>query len=538
MHSRSLLIVFACSLLLGLPAPYHSASAVDASGPTAYEYQVTVAFPNLLFARPVGLYHAGDGSNRLFVVEQRGVIHVFNNSATTTNTTVFLDISDRVLFGGEQGLLGLAFHPNFTANGYFYVDYTTDNPRRTIVSRFSVSANATNLADANSETILLQVAQPFSNHNGGQIAFGPEDEYLYVALGDGGSGGDPYGNGQNRSTLLGSILRIDVDTATDGLNYSIPEDNPFAGNTEGFAEEIYAYGLRNPWRFSFDPVTGWLWAADVGQNEVEEVDLIEKGKNYGWNIMEGSQCYSPPAGCNQTGLELPVWDYTRALGYSVTGGFVYRGSELDELYGAYIYGDYGSGLVWALWYNGSGEPTNLQILSTTLTIPSFGVDDNNELYICAFDGKIYNIQAVDTTPPHIGAPLHMPQEPTPADNVSIFVNVTDAASGVQQVLLSYSNDSTWTNRTMLPTERDTFTADIPAMPNQTNVKYKIVAYDNFNNSAVNDNTGLYFTYTVIPEFPSMIVPLLIIATLLAATVHRTRDTRGRTKKFAQPQNQY
>jgi hypothetical protein len=472
------------------------------------------------------------------VVEQRGVIHVFNNSATTTNTTVFLDISDRVLFGGEQGLLGLAFHPNFTANGYFYVDYTTDNPRRTIVSRFSVSANATNLADANSETILLQVAQPFSNHNGGQIAFGPEDEYLYVALGDGGSGGDPYGNGQNRSTLLGSILRIDVDTATDGLNYSIPEDNPFAGNTEGFAEEIYAYGLRNPWRFSFDPVTEWLWAADVGQNEVEEVDLIEKGKNYGWNITEGSQCYSPPAGCNQTGLELPVWDYTRALGYSVTGGFVYRGSELDELYGAYIYGDYGSGLVWALWYNGSGEPTNLQILSTTLTIPSFGVDENNELYICAFDGKIYNIQAVDTSPPHIGAPLQMPQEPTPADNVSIFVNVTDAASGVQQVLLSYSNDSTWTNRTMLPTERDTFTADIPAMPNQTNVKYKIVAYDNFNNSAVNDNTGLYFTYTVIPEFPSMIVPLLIIATLLAATVHRTRDTRGRTKKFAQPQNQY
>jgi hypothetical protein len=471
------------------------------------------------------------------VVEQRGVIHVFNNSATTTNTTVFLDISDRVLFGGEQGLLGLAFHPNFTANGYFYVDYTTDNPRRTIVSRFSVSANDTNLADANSETILLQVAQPFSNHNGGQIAFGPEDEFLYVALGDGGSGGDPYGNGQNRSTLLGSILRIDVDTATDGLNYSIPDDNPFAGNAEGFAEEIYAYGLRNPWRFSFDPVTGWLWAADVGQNEVEEVDLIEKGKNYGWNIMEGSQCYSPPAGCNQTGLELPVWDYTRALGYSITGGFVYRGSELDELYGAYIYGDYGSGLIWALWYNGSGEPTNLQILSTTLTIPSFGVDENNELYVCAFDGKIYNIQAVDTTPPHIGTPLHMPQEPTPADNVSIFVNVTDAASGVQQVLLSYSNDSTWTNRTMLPTEGDTFTADIPGMPNQTNVKYKIVAYDNFNNSAVNDNTGLYFTYTVIPEFPSMIVPLLIIATLLAATAHRTRDTRARTKRFAQPQHQ-
>lgn len=527
MNCRIILILSASSLLLGLLFPYYMANKVDALEHTAYEYHLNVAFPNLLFDRPVGLYHAGDGTNRLFVIEQRGVIHVFNNSETATTASVFLDISDRVLFGGEQGLLGMAFHPNFTENGYFYVDYTADNPRRTIVSRFSVSSNNTNVADANSETILLQVLQPFSNHNGGQIAFGPDDGYLYIALGDGGAGGDPYGNGQNRSTLLGSMLRIDVDTGSGGIDYRIPDDNPFAGNIEGYAEEIYAFGLRNPWRFSFDPVTGWLWAADVGQSEVEEVDIIEKGKNYGWNIMEGSQCYSPPAGCNQTDLELPIWEYNHTLGYSVTGGFVYRGSDLDELYGAYIYGDYGSGLIWALWHDGSGEPTNLEILNTTLNILSFGIDENNELYICAFDGKIYEIHTVDTGLPDIGTPLHVPQEPTPDEEVRVFVNVTDDASGVKEVILSYSNNSMWTNVTMLSFGGDTFTANITAMPYQTNVKYLIIAYDSFNNSALNDNSGFHFTYTVIPEFPSLIAPLLfMITTLLIAIVYRKSSILG------------
>lgn len=522
MNCRLVLLLFVSFLLLGLLFPYHIANRVDALEHTAFEYHLNVAFPNLLFDLPVGLYHAGDGTNRLFVIEQRGVIHVFNDSESADATVVFLDISDRVLFGGEQGLLGLAFHPNFTENGYFYVDYTADNPRRTVVSRFSVSSDDINVANVSSETVLLRIPQPFANHNGGQIAFGPIDGYLYIALGDGGAGGDPLGNGQNRSTLLGSILRIDVNTGSGGMNYSIPNDNPFVGNIEGYAEEIYAYGLRNPWRFSFDPVTGWLWAADVGQNEVEEVDIIEKGKNYGWNIMEGSQCYSPPAGCNQTGLELPIWEYNHTLGYSVTGGFVYRGSDLDELYGAYIYGDYGSGLIWALLYDGSGEPNNLQILNTTLNIPSFGIDENNELYICAFDGKIYELHAVDSVLPNIGKPLHVPQEPTPDEEVSVFVNVTDDASGVKEVILSYSNNSIWTNVTMLPVGEDTFTANITAMLYQTNVKYIIIAYDNFNNLAVNNNSGLYFTYTVIPEFPSLTVPLLfmILSVLLVAVMHR------------------
>jgi glucose/arabinose dehydrogenase len=298
-------------------------------------YEVTDAFPNLSFNRPVGVYHAGDGTNRLFVIDQQGEILVFENSKNTQTSEVFLNIRDRVLYGGEQGLLGLAFHPNFASNGLFYVDYTADNPRRTVIARYTVAQGNPNQGNENSEKVVMEVYQPYSNHNGGQIAFGP-DGYLYVALGDGGSGGDPLGNGQNRSTMLGSILRIDVNT---GGGYGVPADNPFIGNTHGYRDEIYAYGFRNPWRFSFDPVTGWLWAGDVGQSQREEVDIIEKGGNYGWNIMEGSLCYNPSSGCEQTGLELPILDYDRNLGYSVTGGFVYRGTELPGLTGAYIYGD-------------------------------------------------------------------------------------------------------------------------------------------------------------------------------------------------------
>lgn len=365
----------------------------DSLTETQYQYRLEVAFPNLLFDKPVGIYHAGDGTDRLFVVEQQGVVYVFENSEEVATANVFLDIRDRVLFGGEQGLLGLAFHPSFSENGYFYVDYTADSPRRTIIARYSVTLDDPNEADKNSEEVLLEVEQPFANHNGGQITFGP-DGYLYIALGDGGSAGDPLGNGQNRSTLLGSILRIDVDSTSGVANYGIPSDNPFVDNTEGYREEIYAYGLRNPWRFSFDPESGWLWAADVGQNRIEEIDIIEKGKNYGWNIMEGSLCYSPSEGCNQTGLELPIWEYGHGLGNSVTGGFVYRGSKLTDLIGAYIYGDYGSGRIWALRFDGINDPVNTELLETNLNIPSFGVDEENEILICAFDGRIYKLTSV------------------------------------------------------------------------------------------------------------------------------------------------
>lgn len=362
-----------------------------------YTYSIEAAFPNLSFDQPVGLYSAGDGSNRLFVLEKKGVIRVFDNSEAVIASAVFLNITEKVISTGtEEGLLGLAFHPEFSSNGYFYLDYTTDNPLRTVVSRYSVPQSSPNQADENSEQILLEVLQPFSNHNGGQLAFGP-DSYLYIALGDGGGAGDPQDNAQDRSNLLGKILRIDVDTTTGDLMYGIPSDNPFVGNTVGYREEIFAYGLRNPWRFSFDSVRGRLWAADVGQDRFEEIDIIESGENYGWNMMEGNVCYDPAEGCNQTGLQLPIWTYGRDQGISVTGGFVYRGLEMTGLNGWYIYGDYGSGRIWALQYDGSAAD-NKELVKTDMKITSFGLDEQNELYVCDFNGRIYRLAESEIVP--------------------------------------------------------------------------------------------------------------------------------------------
>ncbi len=353
------------------------------------DFTVKEAFPNLTFNHPVGIYNAGDGSNRLFVLEQSGVIYVFENSRTVTSASVFLDIRDRVNDDGfEEGLLGLAFHPDYENSGYFYLDYTATNPRRTVIARYQVDATDPDKANKNSELVILEVEQPYSNHNGGQISFGP-DSYLYIALGDGGSGGDPQGNGQNRKTLLGSILRIDVENTTNGRKYGIPDDNPFVGNTEGYRDEIYAYGLRNPWRFSFDQENDWLWAGDVGQNKWEEIDIIESGKNYGWNVMEGKHCYKPSTGCSTTGLELPIWEYGHDTGHSITGGFVYRGSKIPQLIGAYIFGDYEYGQIWALQYDGTSNPVNNLLFETDYEISSFGIDENNELYICDYNGRIY-----------------------------------------------------------------------------------------------------------------------------------------------------
>ncbi|UJS18607.1 MAG: PQQ-dependent sugar dehydrogenase [Candidatus Jettenia sp.] len=350
---------------------------------------VEVAFPYLSFINPTDIQNSGDGTNRLFVLEQQGIISVFRNSSRTKEKQIFLDIRDRVNDrGAEEGLLGLAFHPDFKNNGFFYVNYTASNPRRTVIARYNVHQATPNAALKDSELIIMQFSQPFSNHNGGQITFGP-DGFFYIATGDGGSGGDPFGNGQSLKTLLGKILRIDVDNPSEGRNYGIPADNPFVGNDSGFQEEIYAYGLRNPWRFSFDPKTQWLWAADVGQYHFEEVDIIEKGKNYGWNIMEGLHCFKPPSGCDTTGLELPIWEYNHDVGASITGGYVYRGSQVPELIGAYIYSDFMSGRIWYLRYDGSSLPINTELLTTSLNISSFGIDEKNELYMLSFDGKIY-----------------------------------------------------------------------------------------------------------------------------------------------------
>lgn len=386
--SRKLLIFISLILVISVVALLLSWRILDGTGQTQSS-PIEVAFPNLTFNQPVGIVSPTDGANRLFVVEQPGVIRVFNNSANAPSSSVFLDISNSVLYSGEQGLLGLAFSPNYVTNGYFYVDYVASNPTRTVIARYSVSANNPNQAQSNSEFILLQISQPFPNHKGGQLAFGP-DGYLYVGMGDGGSGGDPLGNGQNRSTLLGKILRIDVNSPSAGRNYTIPADNPFVGNTLGYREEIYAYGFRNPWRFSFDPPTGRLWVGDVGQDREEEIDIVEKGKNYGWNIMEGTLTYSSGS---QVGLELPVWEYDHSQGIAIIGGYVYHGSTAPSLTGAYVYGDYGSGRIWALTLNGTGAPTNTLLSDTTLTLSSFGVDSNGELYICAFDGKIYKFNS-------------------------------------------------------------------------------------------------------------------------------------------------
>ena len=305
------------------------------------------------------------------------------------------------------------FHPNFAENDYFYVNYTASNPNRTVIARFNLSANDPTVADKSSEFILLEFNQPESNHNGGQLAFG-SDGYLYIAVGDGGGGGDQHGeigNGQDRTTLLGNILRIDVDNMDDGLNYAIPDDNPFVGNQYYYREEIFAYGLRNPWRFSFDRETGWLWAGDVGQGDYEEVDIIESGNNYGWRIMEGLHCYNPEE-CDPTGLTLPIWEYPHGTGYSITGGYVYYGSNVPELKGKYIYADYVTSWIWALTYDGINEADNDTLVQSSYNISSFGVDESSELYICTFNGVSSQIYRFTPT---ITSTFHNNTDKNPSD---------------------------------------------------------------------------------------------------------------------------
>ena len=379
-------------LLLGCADSNPSDSNRNTDNSTEVNYRLIEAFPSLSFSQPLDLQHANDESGRLFVVEKQGIIRLFENDPATESTSVFLDIRDRVdASGNEEGLLGLAFHPNYPTNGYFYVNYTAADPNRTVIARFQGSPQNANVAETESELQILSFSQPFSNHNGGQLAFGP-DGYLYIAVGDGGSGGDPDGNSQNRNTLLGSILRIDINNPSSGNNYGIPSDNPYVGNSATVREEIYAYGLRNPWRFSFDPETGQLWTGDVGQNSFEEIDIIEAGGNYGWNIMEGMHCFEPSSGCDQSGLQMPVWEYGRDQGISVTGGYVYRGSVLNQLTGLYIYGDFGTGKIWALDATDSDDPQNIELTDADFSISSFGTDAINELYICSFDGSIYKLE--------------------------------------------------------------------------------------------------------------------------------------------------
>ncbi len=340
--------------------------------------QLEVAFPALVFDRPVFLTAPPDGTNRIFVVEQPGVIRVFPNDQAVTATTLFLDLRAQVQFGGEEGLLGFACHPQFASNGWLYVYYTRGNPRRSVISRFTVSGNP-NVANANSEVVLLTIDQPFANHTAGLLAFGPDGK-LYIASGDGGDANDPFDNGQSLTTLLGKVLRLEPDG-------SVPADNPFVGMGGGVRGEIWAYGLRNPWRLSFDRATGQLWLGDVGQNDEEEIDIIERGGNYGWRVYEGNRSNINPAGLPASSFAAPVISYDRAQGACVTGGYVYRGTAVPALVGAYVYADYVSGNVWALVHDGVQAVQNVEIANTP-SPASFGEDNAGELYVCCFDGRI------------------------------------------------------------------------------------------------------------------------------------------------------
>ena len=331
---------------------------------------------------PVYVTHAGDGSGRLFVVEQAGVIRIIRNGRLLARP--FLDVRSRVISGGEMGLLSVAFHPQYASNGRFFVNYTANSDSlRTVIAEYRVS-DAPDVA-GRAERVLLEIAQPYRNHNGGLNLFGP-DGMLYIGMGDGGSGGDPHNNGQRLDTLLGKLLRLDVNGEAP---YGVPRDNPFVGRA-GARGEIWAYGLRNPWRFSFDRATGRLFLADVGQNRWEEINLLEKGGNYGWRLMEGAHCFNPETGCSTTGLILPIAEYGRELGCSVTGGYVYRGTRIRDLVGRYLFSDYCTGRLWSLRESG-GRWVMGELRATGLTVSSFGEDQAGELYVVDHRGTVYQI---------------------------------------------------------------------------------------------------------------------------------------------------
>lgn len=342
---------------------------------------------------PLLVTHAGDGSGRLFVVEQRGRVRILKGGDLLA--TPFIDLSRSVSDGGEQGLLGLAFHPGYASNGKLYLSYTDLNGT-SVIREYRVSSNADRVNGSSGRT-LLRVKQPYANHNGGHMAFGP-DGLLYIGLGDGGSGGDPGNRAQSRNTLLGKILRIDVDRRTGSLQYGIPSTNPYVGRSG--LDQIWALGLRNPWRFSFDRATGDLWIGDVGQGRWEEVDRAAatrgrnagRGLNFGWRVMEGAHCFRPATGCSRTGKTLPLTEYSHGGGRcSITGGHVYRGEAYPDLVGAYVFADYCSGEIWYVDRGAARGVAPRRALDTGSRITSFGEDEAGELYLTDAEGTVYRV---------------------------------------------------------------------------------------------------------------------------------------------------
>lgn len=403
------------------------------------------AFPGVSFSSPVDMEAAYDGTNRIFVAERAGRVTLFENDPSVTSKKVFLDVSAKTVTTGELGLLGVALHPDFETNGYIFVYYTRP-PQTSVIARFTANPSDPDTVLAGSETVILKLAQPASNHNGGKIKFG-SDGFLYVAFGDGGGQHDPSGNGQNKGTLFGSILRLDVDLESgfapdcgtaDTTRYTIPEGNPFRNGVGGDCDEVWAYGFRNPWRFSFDP-EGVMWVGDVGQSCREEIDRVFVGKNYGWDIMEGNLCHpdevdctlTPPDDCSTVGLELPIIDYDRNTttgGRAVTGGFVYRGSECAPfLTGAYVYGDYITDNVWALAFDGDSLVSNTLLMDAGFDVVSFGEDVDGELYVVNAGGTIQKFDCSGLTSVDVAYGEGWQQISVPVETISM--KTADVLSG-------------------------------------------------------------------------------------------------------------
>jgi glucose/arabinose dehydrogenase len=395
MHQFLRVLMGAC-LLAAMTVPAPDATATVAPVPLAFDasrVQLTLTRVASGFFSPLYVTGAGDGTGRLFVVEQIGRIMVVKGG--TVNATPFLDLRSKVSDGGERGLLGLAFHPQYRTNGRFFVDYTDTNGN-TVIAEFDRSSTNADRAST-TERVLLRIAQPYANHNGGMLAFGP-DGYLYIGMGDGGSAGDPGNRAQSTASRLGKLLRIDVDHRSAGLQYTNPASNPYVGRSG--LDEIWSIGLRSPWRFSFDRLTGDLWIGDVGQARYEEIDRATKasglgrGANYGWRQLEGRACYNPPTGCSTAGKTMPVAVYNHDNGCAVIGGYVYRGARYPALVGGYLFGDECSGYIWALTANRPSVQSPHLLLKSGHNISSFGQADDGTLYLTDIGtGNLYRIGA-------------------------------------------------------------------------------------------------------------------------------------------------